>query len=173
VPDDRRLGRAILAAMRHAKLAVVLLALVLGATVAGCGDASDDSGGAAGSGTTTLPEGATAATPSVGQLADKRFASTHVDGRTLVAGTALQIHFSAQRLGASAGCNTLSSGYIIDGGRLLVHPNMAQSLVGCAPALVKQDRWLTRFLANGPKIELHGERLTLTEGAVRVELVAG
>jgi heat shock protein HslJ len=63
-------------------------------------------------------------------LADRTFLSTAVEGYQLVEGSQIMLTFQADRIGASAGCNQMSSTWSLDG-ELLVVPDMATTQMAC------------------------------------------
>lgn len=88
--------------------------------------------------------------------------------RDLVANTLLRLRFHEDdRLTASAGCNTLDARYAVDGGALVVTGGGWTSM-GCDPALHDQDTWYFDFLGTGPALDLEGDELELTGGAVAI-----
>lgn len=160
--------------MRQPPIALAVV-LVLAAALAGCGssdDADRTSPGAtvpSGTGSAGAPEPA----PTVDALAGRSFVSTAVRGRRLVPGSELALTFDDGTLGARAGCNTLGAGYGVADGRLRLRGEPQRTMIGCAPALMRQDDWLSDFLAAGPALTLAGERLTLRGDAETIELSEG
>jgi len=134
----------------------VLPLLTLAALVfAACG--SDDSDPAAGDpDNDTLP-------PAGFDLDGTEYRSTAVEGHELVDGTTISLSFDDGSLSANAGCNTLFGAYSVDDGVLVVDA-LAQTEMGCEPALMDQDQWLAGVLAAGPAIGVDGDTLTLTTG---------
>lgn len=108
------------------------------------------------------------------QLADRAFLSTAVtDGgvaRPLVPGTRIRLTFSGSNLGASAGCNSISGAYRIDGGRL-VFEGGAMTEMGCDQARDAQDQWLIALLGSTAAVRLTGDELTLESGSTVVRLL--
>lgn len=108
------------------------------------------------------------------QLADRAFLSTAVtDGgvaRPLLAGTRIRLTFSGSSLGASAGCNSISGTYRIDGGRLIFEGG-AMTEMGCDQARDAQDQWLIALLGSRPAIRLTGDELNLESGPIVVRLL--
>jgi heat shock protein HslJ len=109
-----------------------------------------------------------------GSLDGRTFASVSVtqDGKNkpLVSGTRIQLMFAVANMTASAGCNTSSGDYHIDGGKLIVG-SMATSAMGCPQNLGEQDNWLWALLASHPEVQLHGNSLNLTSGNTTVSLL--
>lgn len=101
-------------------------------------------------------------------LEGRTFLSTGIDGRSLVAGPVVRISFQDGRVSASAGCNTMSGPYHIDG-NVLVAGQLATTEMGCEPQLMAQDTWVGDLL-DGATIALDGNTLTLTKAGVRVTL---
>jgi heat shock protein HslJ len=94
-------------------------------------------------------------------LADRAFASTAVTGYELVADTTVELAFTADSVGARAGCNSMSGGYTITDGTLEIGV-MASTMMACSEELMAQDTWLNEFLSGEPAISLDGGTLTLT-----------
>jgi heat shock protein HslJ len=139
-----------------------VLLLALAATLlAGCGDSAPDGATATGGG---------APAPRAADLDGRTFAATDVLGRTLVAGSELTVEFEAKRLHANAGCNGLAGAWSIEDGRLRLHGQPAQTMIGCEPALMRQDEWLAHFLDDAPRIALDGEALTLAGDGVTIRM---
>ena len=102
-------------------------------------------------------------------LEHRTFLSTGLEGRSLVAGSTVRLAFENGQLSASAGCNSMGGPYRIEGDRL-VAGQLATTEMGCAPALMEQDRWLAELLG-GSTIALDGDTLTLTRVEARLTLV--
>jgi len=113
--------------------------------LAACGSDDDASGSA----------------PTGDDLAGQAFESTDVEGYDLVDGTTIELGFETDTLGARAGCNSMSGGYSITDGALVVVA-MASTMMACDDALTAQDQWLSEFLTSSPEIALDGDTLTLT-----------
>jgi heat shock protein HslJ len=107
--------------------------------------------------------------PTTQSLDGRTFLSTTVEGRTLVQGSTVRLAFSNGQVSASAGCNSMSGPYRIDGDRLVVD-ELATTEMGCEPPLMDQDRWVADLL-DGAAVALEGNTLTLTEGAIHVVLL--
>jgi heat shock protein HslJ len=99
----------------------------------------------------------------------RTFLSTAIDGRVLVAGTRVQLSFRDGQVSASAGCNSMSGAYLIDGGRLIARA-LATTEMGCEQPRMEQDRWLAGLL-DGSALALDGETLTLAREGVRLTLL--
>lgn len=127
----------------------VLLA-VLATAFAGCGDAAD--------------------APDAADLEGRGFASTSVEGRTLVPGSQVTIAFESERLSVNAGCNTIAGGWSVADGRLRTDGELAQTQMACPDALMRQDDWLGSFLSAEPRIALDGDDLTLAGEEATIEL---
>lgn len=101
------------------------------------------------------------------------FLSTSVteDGtaRALVDGTHLRLQFFENpRVHASAGCNSLSGNYSLEGG-LFVLADGGQTEIGCDLELHDQDDWYFDFLVSSPSIVVDGDTLVLDGDGVHVE----
>jgi heat shock protein HslJ len=104
-----------------------------------------------------------------------------LDGRTLVVtgvtesgrprpvapGTQVRLSFADGRLGISAGCNSMSGDYRLDGDRLTVGP-IAGTEMGCPEELMAQDAWLAGLFAE--PVVVGADPLTLTAGEVVLAL---
>lgn len=114
-----------------------------------------------------------ASKPPAPKLDDRVFLSQRVTEngapRALVEGTVLQLTFQdGQRIGARAGCNTMSGSYTITEGRLVVS-GAAQTRIGCAPERLAQDQWYFGFLQSKPSIVITGDTIVLEGGGIRLE----
>jgi heat shock protein HslJ len=98
-------------------------------------------------------------------VAGRQFLSTRVtengELRPLVEGTQILLAFEAVRLSANAGCNTMSGGYTITAGQLLVG-DLATTMMACAQPLMTQDQWLAAFLNKRPQIQVSGTDMVLS-----------
>lgn len=135
--------------MKHILVPIAVAAVLLAA----CG--SDDEPAAA-------PDGTELPTVEV-DLDGREFLSTGGEGRDLVDDTTISLSFADGTLNAAAGCNTMFADYTIDGGVLDVGV-LAQTEMGCEPALMDQDAWLAELLSSGPSIALDGDTLTVSGG---------
>jgi heat shock protein HslJ len=103
-------------------------------------------------------------------LSGLTFLSDEIEGRELVAGSEVSLAFDATTLSANAGCNTLGGSYTVEGDTLTLAEDAFSTRMACDPELMEQDEWLTSFLSGGVEASLEGERLTLTDGEVTLEL---
>ena len=129
----------------------VLCGLVLGA----CG--SDDEGGLA------------------TQIEDREFWSTRVVEddveRRLVDGTRIRLRFDdGDRVGASAGCNSMGGVYSLNGARLDV-TDLAMTEMGCDPERHEQDNFVASLLGSSPTIVIGDTELVLSNDRVTVTFV--
>ncbi len=90
--------------------------------------------------------------------------------RPLVPGTRVRLSFENGNLAASAGCNTMSGTYTLDGDVLRV-AGVATTEMGCDPDRHAQDDWLFGFLSSGPTLQLTGNDLLLTGGDTILQLI--
>ncbi len=125
---------------------LVLLAACVGVAVAGCGDP---------------PKKVTTAV-----LDGTDWASTSVEGRTLVAGSKLTLSFQADRLAASAGCNRLVGTYTLTRD-VLAQRDQARTQMACE-GLGAQEDWFAEFLRDGAKVLLLDYTLTLSRGTTKI-----
>ena len=159
--------------MGRSSLGVVPLvaAALATALVAGCGAADEPSGTTAAPAATapdggsepgaSAPDGAEPA-PTAAALEDRSFAAVTFAGRRPVAGSNAGISFADGRIAVTTGCNTLSGTYAIAADGRLRAPDLVQTMMGCEPALTRQEDALRELLESGPRVALAGERLTLT-----------
>jgi heat shock protein HslJ len=90
--------------------------------------------------------------------------------KPLVAGTQIRLTFTAETLGAEAGCNTLSFLLRIKADRLITGEG-ASTLIGCTPDRELQDQWLAGFLGADPTWAASSDGLlTLTNGETTIVL---
>ncbi len=104
----------------------------------------------------------------VATVEGRTFLSIAVDGHGLVPGSQVRLSFEGGQLGISAGCNSMSGGYTIEDGHLLIG-NLATTEMACDAALMQQDQWLAAFL-DGATLSLDGETLTLANDGATVTL---
>ena len=137
----------------------LVLAVVVAAVLAGCGD--DDEPVAAGPGSTGIADPSEWVSVAVTE-----------DGadRPLVDDTRIDLRFADGQLGARAGCNHLFGDYALDGDTLEVG-QMGGTEMGCPPELHDQDQWLTSFLTSAPAVEATADGFTLTSGATSIRFV--
>ena len=127
--------------------------VVLLPVLAACGDGSGDS-------------------TATDALDGREFLSQSVDGRSLVPDTQIRLTFDDGMLGASAGCNSLSTPYEVVDGRLITPGGgMTTTDMGCDPPRHAQDDWLGGLLQDTPRIDLDGDALILTTADATVRLL--
>jgi len=142
----------------HPLLAVFLVATL---ALAACG------GAAATPSREPTPSPEPSGAPTAG-LDGRTFLSTGITGHGLVAGSQVRLAFQGGSLSANAGCNSMSGGYEVVGGRLEVGP-MATTEMACEEPLMAQDQWLAAFLPDAG-IVLDGDTLTLDKDGVTLTL---
>lgn len=124
------------------------LRLVLCVVVASCGDdGSSDDG-----------------------LAGRSFLLESADGFSAVSGTTVRLRFSDAEVSLSAGCNSMSGSYRVQGMKLVVEA-LGSTEIGCEPALHAQDERLAEFLASSPSFKLTGDRLALSSADVTLRFL--
>lgn len=134
----------------------VAVALALGATLAACGDDTEET-------PTTEPVPVTAES-----LDGRTFVSTAVVGWfDLVEGTTIRLTFEGDQVSANAGCNTLSGPFRIDGATLVLR-ELVTTEIGCEEALMTQDSRIGDLLGGDPVLTLEGEVLALSTGSVSI-----
>lgn len=147
---NRTERRSVQPTMQRTVLSLLALAAL---ALAACG--SDDGGPPADDpGESTRP-------PADSDLDGTEYLSTAMEGHELVDGTTISLSFDDGSLSANAGCNTMFGGYSVRDGVLLVE-TLAQTEMGCEPALMDQDRWIAELFSSGPAIAVDGDTLTLT-----------
>lgn len=88
--------------------------------------------------------------------------------RELLPGSQLRLQFGHGSLTITAGCNTMSGGFVLDGDRITV-ASLASTEMGCSTALMKQDAWVAGLFAH-PVTLAAGKDATLTSGNVVLRL---
>jgi heat shock protein HslJ len=82
----------------------------------------------------------------------------------------ISLRFTAGRIVADAGCNTLATDGRIDDHRLILGlATMTQ--IGCPQSMELRDRWLSDFLTSRPTWSLSGDELVLSGPTVRIRLL--
>ena len=88
--------------------------------------------------------------------------------RPLVEGTRLELRFQDDgTLGANAGCNHMGGAAEWTNGTLVVR-DLAMTEMGCPDGRNEQDSWFIQVLTGSPKVDLSGNDLTLTQGALTI-----
>lgn len=109
-----------------------------------------------------------------GALGGRTFLSESVteDGRhrNLVPGTRISLSFEGGRVGATAGCNSMSGPVAVQRDRLVVG-DLATTDIGCRPELHDQDSWLAGVLGADPAYVLDGNRLRLVAKGTAIDLL--
>lgn len=131
---------------------VIGVALVMGVLATGCiGKAKD--GPDAGMG------GTTGSGNNGPDLNNRSFILDSSDGFTPVTDTTVRVFFQDRDFGFSAGCNSFSGAYTLEGGDLVVD-GFGSTNIGCTAALSEQDNWLADFFSSSPRFTLSGNQLT-------------
>ncbi|MFC7494402.1 MULTISPECIES: META domain-containing protein [unclassified Nocardioides] len=160
--------------MRTAGLVWQLVALIVAVPLAltGCADdtAGDEGGDVSPSPQETVAEGSAV---DADELEGTTYVSTSVQGRDLVDGTEITLSFKDGAMSVSAGCNTMFGAYEVDAsGTLRWAGPPASTLIGCSDDLADQDQWLTTLFTEGVTATSESPALTLTDGAVVVEMAS-
>ena len=152
------------------------------ALIAGCSsnDAGVSSGPSNPPGTgTTLPVGGSMMTTTPADelvtgdmLIDQTYVSTSVTGHELAEGSTITMSFTETDVSASAGCNTLSGGYSLEGGKVVVSGDLRSTMMACPEPLMAQDTWLAGWLASDLAVVATPDGISLTGEGVTVELAA-
>jgi heat shock protein HslJ len=87
----------------------------------------------------------------------------------MAAATQVRLSFRDGQVSASAGCNSMSGTYRIDGDRLRT-TSLATTEMACDPPRMEQDAWLASLL-DGATVGLDGNTLTLAREGVRLTLL--
>jgi heat shock protein HslJ len=129
------------------------------------------SGSAAASGAAGAASGSAAATSGLpAEVLGATFVATQVGGQySIVPGSTISLTFEDKTLAARAGCNNMFGPYTVDGNVLKV-AQMGSTMMACDPALMKQDQWLSTFLASSPTWTYDGGTLQLTNGTDTMQL---
>lgn len=141
----------------------LLAPFALLALAAACGDDTVEPAGTVpvSEPSTNEPSTTPATTSPAGSLDGRTFLSVATVDFELVAGTTVRLSFRDGALSASAGCNTMSGAYTIDGDTLVV-TSLAMTEMGCEQPLMDQDERLASFLMSAPFVALEGDGLRLT-----------
>jgi heat shock protein HslJ len=153
----------------------LVVALGLLVALAGCGDDESSTDGPDATDTTSGP-GDTEPAPvteevTVEALDGRTFVSQQVEGYDLVDGSAINLSFDGDMLGANAGCNQMTSSYELDATTLRWSGTPAATMMACEDALMTQDQWLAELLTAGAQARLEANTLTLSADAVTITLL--
>jgi heat shock protein HslJ len=85
-------------------------------------------------------------------------------GAEVPAGVVATITFDDGQVGGSAGCNSFSGTYTVDGDELTIS-ELAQTLIGCPPPLDVIEQAYTAALGEVTAYQVSGDSLVLTGGA--------
>lgn len=124
------------------------------------------------------PDGSTGAVAGGKALADqlrgREFWSVDVvdNGapRALVEGTRITLRFEDDRIGVSAGCNSIGGTASFDGDRL-VATELFMTEMGCDPERHAQDQFVIEVLSAGPAVTVEGDDLSLETDAVTMRFL--
>lgn len=129
------------------------LIVVLGALVFGCGsDGADD----VGSRPSVTSRDATYVVTGVTEKGAKR---------ALVPGSEIRLTFAGDQLGITAGCNTMSGMFRLDGTRLTVE-GLASTEMGCEQALMAQDAWVAGLFAEPVQLNVGNDAAIISGDVV-------
>jgi len=90
---------------------------------------------------------------------------------SLVPGTQVRLGFRDGQINASAGCNSISGRYQLNGNVLLVDQLGMTEMACDPPARMDQDTWLADLLSHQPTLALDGNTLTVTAGGTVIDLL--
>jgi heat shock protein HslJ len=83
----------------------------------------------------------------------------------LAKGSALRVSFDTDRIGASAGCNSMGGTASWTDGTLRVDAgSLATTEMACEEPLMKQDVWFSKFLTSSPTMAQDADSLVMTSG---------
>lgn len=116
------------------------------------------------------PHGTTA--PAAGDVDGHTYIVTGVTDRgqpkKLVTGTEVRVRFEDRRITLTAGCNTMSGAYTLEGRRLTVD-QVSMTEVGCPKPRMDQDAWVAGLFAHPVVLEV-GMVASITSGDVVLTL---
>ncbi len=141
----------------HRRLLILPLVIACVA-LAACGSDSDGESGTTTTTTAAAPSGSSGSS----ELDGRTFESTSVTGHDLVDGSTVQLSFDDGNLSVSAGCNTISAAYTLEGGTLQFDGDARTTMMGCDDPLAEQDAWLTEWFTAGVAV-------TETDGGLQLE----
>lgn len=95
-----------------------------------------------------------------GELADRTFVATELDGASLAEGTALTLAFTNDAVTASAGCNAIRATVEAAEENLDVD-DVTRSELACPGAVASLEDWLVAFLGERPTIDIADGTLRL------------
>lgn len=148
-------------------LAVALVS-VLALIAAGCGQEDDVTA----DDTTTVPAADGGSELGADALEGRTFLSQSVTGYELApGGETIRLTFEEGRLGASAGCNQMSSDVEVSADAIRWVGEPMSTMMGCSEELMAQDTWLSGLLVAGMDAELDGSALVLAADDVTIELL--
>ncbi len=145
-----------------------------GSSAASAGAPSADGSSASGTGSAAAASGSTAggAGSLPADVIGSTFVATQVTGQyTIVPGSTISLTFENGTLAARAGCNNMFGPFTVEADVLTVS-QMGSTMMACDPDLMKQDQWLSAFLASGPTWTYDGGTLQLTNGTDTMQLNA-
>jgi heat shock protein HslJ len=93
-------------------------------------------------------------------LEGRTFIFDSADGFTPVMGTEVRVFFRDHEAGFSAGCNSHSGSFTLEGSELVV-TSLGSTNIGCMASLQAQDEWLADFFTSSPRLTLSGNQLLL------------
>jgi heat shock protein HslJ len=79
----------------------------------------------------------------------------------LVPGTRITVEFDRHTVVLSAGCNTMSASYRLDGSRMTVGP-LASTEMGCPDGRNQQDAWLAALFARPVQVAVGKEKAVIS-----------
>lgn len=95
--------------------------------------------------------------------------SVAVTGQELVPDSEITIRQQGDRIGVTAGCNSMS-GTLVDNGDSWEIGQLTSTMMGCSEELMAQDAWIGEFLEAGPTVARTAGQITLTSGDVSITL---
>lgn len=100
-----------------------------------------------------------------GDLTDKVWALTELEGKSLVDGTGISAEFTADgEVSGSAGCNRYTGTYTVSGSNITFSSPMASTMMMCDQAVMDQESAYLNALGEAKTFAVNGDQLTLTGG---------
>jgi heat shock protein HslJ len=105
---------------------------------------------------------------SSGALANSAWQVIAIDGQK--ASREARLAFAGNQLSASAGCNTISGGWRVQGKRLAARQLAATEMYCAAPLVMDQEAALATLLSSLPRFDVAGDTMRLRSGGHSAEL---
>ena len=90
--------------------------------------------------------------------------------KAIVEDSQITVSFRADgRVGANAGCNSMSGTGRVESGRLVIN-DLAMTEMACSGGLMEQEAWVADLLVSRPTLQLSGDELTLAGETITLVL---